>query len=118
VKLKLNKRQGIVAGIVALAVFGLMASRSAEGEQAPGALDEPGLQACNDFADGYPDAETKPERLALADKVMASTRDTGNDPVKDRAAEMGIAADDGGSAWRASANALTDACRSAGWVAR
>ena len=115
---KPSRNQAIALGVVALVGFGLFASRSAENEpQEAGRLDAPARQACDDFERGYADAETKAERLRLADDVMTSTRKTDNEAIRDRAADMGLRASDGGSAWRSTADALTAACRDAGWQA-
>ncbi|GIE94183.1 hypothetical protein [Paractinoplanes rishiriensis] len=117
-KFKPNRKQLIVVGIVALVALGLMANRpESDGGAASGGLDDAGRQACNDFADGYADAENKPQRLALADKVMTSSRRTDNDAIADAAMELGTKASTGGSAWRSSADAFTTACRDADWVA-
>jgi hypothetical protein len=116
-KFKPNRKQLIVGGIVALVAIGLMANRPESADTAPAGLDDAGRQACNDFSDGYADAESKPERLALADRVLTSSRRTDNDAVADGAMDLGTTASTGGSAWRTSADAFTATCREAGWVA-
>jgi hypothetical protein len=117
VKLKKpSARLVAVVAIVALVIFGLLASRSAKDDQHQG-LDAAARQACDDFDRGYPAAGTKPERLALADKVTTSSRKSGNNEVKTKADEWARTADDGGAAWKSSADALTAACRDAGWTA-
>ncbi len=113
---KPSSRLVAVIAIVALVIFGILASRSAKEDQHQG-LDSAARQACDDFARGYPAAETKPERLALADKVTTSSRKSGNEQIKTRAQEWGQTADDGGAAWKSSADALAAACREAGWTA-
>jgi len=112
-KLKLSKRQMMVPAILALAAGGLTMSRSVA-DQPHGGVDGPARTACRDFAAGYPQARTKTARLALADRVTASSGRTGNTAIAQRAAEMGRSADDDGGAWRSAAQALTTACRDAG----
>jgi hypothetical protein len=116
---KPTKVQLIAIGVAAVAAFGLMANGSASEDQPPaaGPLDTHARQACDDFEAGYPDAGSKPERLTLADKVTTSTRRTGNEAIRDRGVELGLRAGDGGAPWRSSADALTSACRDAGWSA-
>jgi predicted transcriptional regulator len=118
-KLKLNKRQITIGLVVALALIALLVSRAGRdgGTDTPGTLDDWARQACDDFAAGYPKARTDTTRLALADKVVASSARTDNDAIGKRAAEMGHAADEGNAAWKRSATALTTACRNAGWTA-
>jgi len=117
VKLKKpSSRQLTIAGVVALVLFACLAGRSADDDKHQG-LDAAARQACDDFDRGYPDAASKPERLALADQVTTSSRKSGNDEVKTKAGEWARTADDGGAAWRSSADALVAACRQAGWTA-
>jgi len=113
---KPSKRVVTVVAVVALIVIAVMVSNAREDEQHAG-LDAAGQQACDDFAAGYPKAETKPERLSLADKVTASSGKTGNKAIQQTAATMGNAAGDGGASWKKAADDLTAACRSAGWIA-
>ena len=113
---KPSKRVVTVVAVVALIVIAVMVSNAREDEQHAG-LDAAGQQACDDFAAGYPKAETKPERLSLADKVTASSGKTDNKAIQQTAAAMGNAASDGGSAWKKAADDLTAACKSAGWIA-
>nr|WP_296072681.1 hypothetical protein [uncultured Actinoplanes sp.] len=112
-KLKLSKRQMMVPAILAVAAGGLMMSRSVA-DQPRGGVDGPARTACSDFAAGYAQARTKTARLALADRVTASSGRTANTAIAQRAAEMGRSADDDGEAWRSAARALTTACRDAG----
>jgi hypothetical protein len=112
--IKLSKRQMMIPIVAALAVGGLMVSRSAH-DDSPGSLDDAANRACSDFAAGYPRARTKTARLALADRVTASSGRTGNKQISQRAVEVGRTADDGSTAWQDSAQALTTACRDAGW---
>lgn len=117
-KLKLDKRILIIAGIVILAVVAFLFRGSAgqdEG-QPKGPLDAAAVKACDDFAAGWNDAKSQAARLRLADRVMVSTRDTENDTIADRAAEVGRSADDGGQQWKDTSAALTTACRAAGWT--
>lgn len=119
-KLKLNKRQIALAALAALAVFALLISRGAgsdDGTEDQGVLDSAANRACTDFADGYSRARTAAARLALADRVTTSSARSDNDAIAKRAAELGHNADESTSAWKASAAALTDACRNAGWKA-
>jgi hypothetical protein len=117
VKLKKpSSRQMTVIGVVALVRFAFVASRSADDSKHDG-LDAPARLACDDFNGGYPGAVGKPVRLALADTVTTSSRKSGNDNVKERADEWARTADDGGAAWKSSADALAAACRDAGWTA-
>lgn len=114
VKFKLNKRSLVIAVVAVLALWALLASRSGDDQQAA-PLDSAADRACTDFAAGYPRARTEAARLTLADKVAASSAKTGNDAIADRAAAMGRSADESDAAWRASGDALLDACRTAGW---
>jgi hypothetical protein len=114
--LKLSKRQMMIPIIAALAVGGLVMSRSAHDDTA-GSLDDAANRACSDFASGYPQARTKTARLALADRVTASSGRTDNRQISQRAVQVGRTADDGNTAWRDSAQALTTACHDAGWQA-
>lgn len=116
-KLKLSKRQMMIPLIAALAIAGLMMSRGASQDTSPGSLDDAANRACSDFAAGYPQARNKTARLALADRVTASSGRTDNRQISQRAVEVGRTADDGSTAWRTSADALTTACRDAGWTA-
>jgi hypothetical protein len=118
VKLKLNRRQLVIGAVILLVVVAaLFASRANKADTTAGVLDDPASRACSDFAAGYPDARTKTARLKLADKVMESTMQTENDLIRDRAAAMGRMANDSNTEWKSSANALTDACKNAGWQA-
>lgn len=115
-KLSLNKRQVLIAGVViAVVLVGLAVGRSARDEPGGGVLDAPATQACTDFADGYPEARTATARLALADKVSKSVAGSDNEAIEDRVLAVGRSADEGTAAWRADAAALTKACRDAGW---
>ncbi|MFF5288274.1 hypothetical protein [Paractinoplanes globisporus] len=113
---KPSKRLVTIIAIAALIIIAIMVSKSRDRNQESG-LDAAGKQACDDFAAGYGKADTKTERLALADKVTASSGKTDNKNIQQRAAEMGNAAGAGGSAWKTAADNLTAACKSAGWVA-
>jgi hypothetical protein len=116
VKLSLNKRQVIIAGVVLVVVLvGLAVGRSASDEQGGGPLDAPAIQACDDFADGYPEARTAAARLALADKVSKSAAGSDNEVIADRVLAVGRSANDSDAEWRSDADALTQACRDAGW---
>jgi hypothetical protein len=112
-KVKLGRRQIIPLVVIAVAICALLVSRSARDEQ-PAGLDADASRACSDFAAGYPHARTKVARLSLADKVMASSGKTRNALISKRAAEMGRSAGDSDARWKASADALTVACRDAG----
>lgn len=116
-KWKANKRLLTVLGVAALVVVALMFGNSKKQSEQPqsGRLDSAAVRSCDDFAAGYPKARTKPDRLALADKVMTSGR-TGNEVISKRQAEMGRSAGDGNPQWKASADALIGACRDAGWT--
>jgi hypothetical protein len=113
-KVKLNKRLLTVLGVAALMIIALMVG-NAKRQPRPDALDSAAVRSCDDFAVGYPGAGTRPARLALADKVMTSGR-TGHELIRQRQAEMGRSAGDGGARWKASADALLAACRDAGWI--
>jgi hypothetical protein len=116
VKLSLNKRQVIIGAVVlAVVLVGLAVGRSAREEQGPGPLDAPATQACDDFADGYPEADTPAARLALADQVSKSAAGTDNEVIAHRVLEVGDSANDSTTEWKAAADALTQACRDAGW---
>jgi hypothetical protein len=115
VKLSLNKRQVVIAGVViAVVLVGLAVGRSARDGQA-GKLDNPATAACSDFADGYPGARTKAARLALADKVSKSSAGTDNTIIADRVAAVGDNANESNADWKSAAKDLTEACRDAGW---
>ncbi|GAA3909760.1 hypothetical protein [Actinoplanes auranticolor] len=115
-KLSLNKRQVIIAGVVlAVVLVGLAVGRSAGEEQGGGVLDAPAERACTDFADGYPEARTAAARLALADKVSKSAAGSDNEAIADRVLAVGRSANESTTAWKADATALTKACRDAGW---
>lgn len=116
-KIKLSKRQMMIPLIAGLAVAGLMLSRGTSQDDSPGSLDDAANRACSDFAAGYPQAKTTSSRLALADRVTASSGRTDNKQISQRAVEVGRTADDGSTAWRTSADALATACRDAGWTA-
>jgi hypothetical protein len=108
---------GTIMAVVALVIVAFMVSNSRKDSEKAAVLDAPATQACADFAAGYPKAESKTERLALADKVTASSGKTDNQQIQQKAADMGAAAGDGGAKWKSSADALTAACRDAGWKA-
>jgi hypothetical protein len=112
----LNKRQiALVAGVGILVLGGLAVARAGR-DEGPGTLDDAATQACNDFAAGVDDAETKTERLALADKVNKSSAMSDNEAISEKAAAMGRSANGTISEWQAGADALTQACRDAGWT--
>ncbi len=114
-KLSLNKRQVVIAGIViAVVLVGLAVGRSARDDPA-GKLDNPATQACSDFTDGYPQAKTKAQRLALSDKVSASAAGTDNTAIADRVRTVGDNANESNADWKSAADAFTAACRDAGW---
>jgi hypothetical protein len=114
--LSLNKRQVVIGAAVVLVVLvGLAVGRSAREEQGPGPLDAPATQACGDFADGYPDARSAATRLALADEVSKSAAGTDNEVIADRVLAVGRSANDSTAEWKSAADALTEACRDAGW---
>jgi hypothetical protein len=113
---KPSKRVVTVVAVVALILIAIMVSNSRDRDQQTG-LDAAGQRACDDFAAGYAKAETKPERLTLADKVTGSSGKTDNKAIQQTAAAMGNAASDGGASWQKAGDDLTAACRSAGWVA-
>lgn len=112
----MSRKQLAAVGIVVLLLIGLLVARRA-GQDDSGRMDTPAAQACTDFADGYPHARSKAARLALADKVTHSSSQSDNDTIADRATEMGRSAGDTDARWKSSANALTNACRAAGWKA-
>ena len=119
-KLKKPSRvQWLLIAAVAVAIFVVMGHRkpAADQPQDAGQLDGPAKQTCSDFAKNYPGAKTKPARLSLADRALASSAHTGNDTISRRVSELGRNADDGGTKWKTSADALIGACRNAGWTA-
>ena len=118
-KVKLSRRQLAAGGVAALAVIALLVGRgshSGDGK-VDTTMDAPARQACGDFAAGYRRATTKTARLALADKVTGNSGRSSNDTIARRALEMGDAADGTTPEWQTSANALTKACKDAGWKA-
>lgn len=115
---KFSRRQITIGLVAALAVFGLLASRSHHDTSATGGgLDSAGDQACSDFADGYPHATTKTTRLALADKVTANSQRSDNRTIADKASKVGNSANSAAE-WKTAAADLTKACKDAGWVAK
>jgi len=115
VKLSVNKRQVVIAGgVAAVVLVGLTMGRPDRDDRG-GKLDAAATQACDDFAEGLPAARGKATRLALADKISTSVAGTDNDAVADRVSAVGRSANDGDTAWKAAATALTQACRDAGW---
>ncbi|MFI7540035.1 hypothetical protein [Actinoplanes sp. NPDC049599] len=115
-KLSLNKRQIIIgAAVIVVVLVGLAVGRSARDEQGAGPLDAPATQACDDFADGYPQARSAATRLALADTVSKSAAGTDNEVIADRVLAVGRSANDSTTEWKSAADALTQACRDAGW---
>ena len=113
---KPSRRLVTIVVVAVLIILALCVARSRKTDQHTG-LDSAGKRACDDFAAGYPKASTKPERLALADKVTASSGKTDNKEIQERAAEMGSAAGAGGAAWKTAGQNLTTACKNAGWSA-
>ncbi len=116
VKVKLNKRVLVIGLIAVLGLFALVAGRSDDTPEA-GTLDAAADQACTEFALGYPRARSSTARLSLADQVTASSQKSDNDAIRDRANAVGRSADETNAEWEASADALTEACRAAGWSA-
>ncbi|MEU4220759.1 hypothetical protein [Actinoplanes sp. NPDC026623] len=113
--MSLNKTQiALVAGVAILVLGGLAIGRAAR-DEGPGTLDDAATQACDDFAAGVDAAETKTERLALADKVNKSSAQSDNEAISEQAAAMGRSANGSTKEWQAGADALTQACRDAGW---
>jgi hypothetical protein len=111
----LNKRQIVLMAGVAILVLGGLAVGRAGRDEGPGTLDDAATQACDDFAAGVDAAETKTERLALADKVNKSSAMSDNEAIAEKAAAMGRGANGTTQEWQAGADALTQACRDAGW---
>ena len=97
--------------MVVVAVF---VSRSGRHQKASG-MDAAGSRACTEFSDGYPQAKTKANRLALADLVTRSSSHTAVTTIADRAAAMGRSAAGTDGQWKKSGDALLAACRAAGW---
>jgi hypothetical protein len=115
---KLGRPQIIALVIAGLVVFALIAGRGADsGDAGPGVLDNAAVRACDDFAAGQASARSNSARLSLADKVTTSAVKSDNDPVRNRAMELGRTADEGNTAWRTASDAFTQACRDAGWSA-
>ncbi|MEV4706265.1 hypothetical protein [Actinoplanes sp. NPDC049316] len=117
-KVKLSKQTLLIAGVVCVALLiAWSATRSSATAQGPGRLDDAAGRACSDFAGGYGQARTKTARLALADKVSQSSRNSDNDAVRDQAMTLGRSAGDGGREWERDGDAFEEACRAAGWSA-
>jgi hypothetical protein len=114
---KIKPKLIVVLVLVAVGVGAVLVTRAGHDDPPATGLDTAARRACQDFADGYPRAHSKAARLTLADRVMRSSGDTGNDVISKRAAEMGRSAADGGAKWKSSADALTGACHDAGWTA-
>ncbi|GID96680.1 hypothetical protein ACFQFC_21110 [Amorphoplanes digitatis] len=114
--MSVNKRQILlVGGVAVLILIGLAVGRAAR-DEGPGTLDAPATQACDDFAAGVDDAETKTERLALADKVNKSSAQSDNEAISEKAAAMGRSANGSTKEWQAGADDFAQACRDAGWT--
>jgi len=113
---KPSKRLVTIIVVVVLIILALCVANSRKKDEHTG-LDASGKQACDDFAAGYPKASTKPDRLALADKVTKSSGKTDNKEIQERAAEMGQAASAGGAEWKTASQNLSTACKNAGWTA-
>lgn len=115
-KVSISKRGLVIAGVAVVVVLTALAvGRSGEEDAGGGPLDAPATQACTDFADGYPQAHTTAERLALADEVSKSSAGTDNEVIADRILAVGRNANDSKADWKSAAAALTQACRDAGW---
>ncbi|SNY56972.1 hypothetical protein [Paractinoplanes atraurantiacus] len=114
-KVKVNKRVLTVAAIAALVIIALVVSRGRDGGDGPGTLDSPAAQACSDFNAGYAKAKSESSRLALADKVSASTMKTDNDAISNAAMKVGDAANESNAEWKSAGDAMLKACRDAGW---
>jgi hypothetical protein len=116
-KLKLGRWQLVLLIVVVVAVAALLVRRSsAPGDSGPGTMDAHASQACTDFTHGYAAAKSKAARLSLADKVTGSATKSENDAIRDRSMAMGRSAGDDTGRWRASADALIDACHRAGFT--
>ncbi|MEV4347869.1 hypothetical protein AB0J83_25720 [Actinoplanes sp. NPDC049596] len=115
-KLKVNKRLIAVLAVAGLVIIALVVSRGRDGGDGPGELDSPAAQACSDFNAGYAKARSESTRLALADKVSASTMKTGNDAISDAALRVGDAANESSTEWKSAGDALLKACHNAGWA--
>ena len=116
-KVSLSKRGLVIAGVAVVVVLvALAVGRSGEENAGGGPLDAPAAQACTDFADGYPQAKTPAARLALADEVTRSSAGTDNEVIADRVLAVGSSANDSSADWKSAADALTQACRDAGWA--
>jgi hypothetical protein len=114
-KLKLGRWQVILVIAVVVVVAALLVHRSKSSAPAsPGTMDSHAAQACGDFSDGNAKAKTKSARLALADKVTASSAKSDNRTIRDKAMAIGRNADDNAH-WKASGTALLDACHDAGF---
>jgi hypothetical protein len=72
-------------------------------------------QACTLFADRYQGADTKADRLHLADDVGRYAARSDNGAVAGRAGLVGRSANRGDASWQAAAESLLKACRNAGW---
>jgi hypothetical protein len=118
VKFKLDKRTLVISLVVVLGLFALTVGRASDGDTpAAGTLDAAGDQACTEFARGYPQARSSTARLALADQVTASSQESDNRAIRERAAAAGASADETDAEWEAAADEFTQACRAAGWSA-
>jgi hypothetical protein len=116
VKFKLDKRTLVISLVVVLGLFALTVGRASDGD-APGTLDAAADQACTEFARCYPQARSSTARLALADQVTASSQESDNRAIRERAAAAGASADETDAEWEAAADEFTQACRAAGWSA-
>jgi hypothetical protein len=116
-KLKMNRKRWTVVAVAVLLVAGVLIARHKGSGGTGGPMDSAASRACTDFATGYPHATTKAARLALADKVTHNSSQSGNHTIAERATQMGRSAAGSAAEWKQSANALTDACESAGWRA-
>lgn len=106
----------VIAAVVVLVVL-VMGNRDTSEEPASaGPLDAAAKQTCDEFSEAYPKARSKVARLSLADRAMVASRRSENDAIARQAGELGHATDDGAQ-WKSTADALLDACRTAGWTA-
>jgi hypothetical protein len=116
VKLKLNRRRIVILAGGAVVVCLILAHGPARDKSAAG-LDNAAQRACSDLIEGYPRAVHKPDRLALADKVLASSARSANRLIAERGMQLGNSAGGTDAEWVAGATAFDSACREAGWVA-
>lgn len=114
---------GLLAGLLAVAVAGVFVGLLGDDTPTPAPaaaveLDDAARLACNDFAAGYPLADSTAERAELARKVNGWARSSRTERITDLGADLARVADGSTGAWRLAADGFAARCVEAGWKAR